>query len=54
MNSPLFGMIKRYYDLGLYNTDPSDTRKFLGNFVKANMITADEYNEISGEEYTVE
>lgn len=38
-------MIKRYYDLGLW------TKKMVGDGVYAGKITAEQYKEITGEEY---
>jgi uncharacterized XkdX family phage protein len=43
-----FNTIKRYYD----NGHPSYTDENLKTFVKANMITEDQYTEITGVPYT--
>lgn len=41
----MFKIVKRYYDRGIYdNTD-------VAKFVKAGRITAEEYKEITGEDY---
>lgn len=42
----MFEIVKRYYDKGIYSKD--DVKKF----VKAGKITAEEYQEITGEQYT--
>ena len=42
-----FDTVKRYYD----NGHKSYTDESLNVFVKANMITADQYTEITGIEY---
>ena len=41
-----YRIVKRYYDRGIY--DNADVAKF----VKAGKLTADEYKEITGEDYT--
>lgn len=43
----MFAIVKRYYDRGIY--DNADVAKF----VKAGKITADEYKEITDEDYLV-
>lgn len=42
-----YSTIKRFYD----NGHPSYTNKSLTNFVKANMLTEDQYETITGVEY---
>lgn len=46
MKSKDFDKIKRYYDMGLWNT------KMVENAVKKGKITEEEFYEITGEEYT--
>lgn len=41
----MFGIVKRYYDAGIY--DNNDVAKF----VKAGKLKAEEYKEITGEDY---
>lgn len=41
----MFDKIKRFYDLGLWNKD------MVRNAVKKNIITPEQYKEITGEEY---
>ena len=41
----MFKIVKRYYDRGIYDKDD------VAVFVKAGKLTADEYKEITGEEY---
>ena len=45
MKSMWFDSVKRYYDMGLY------TDEQMKMFVKANMITAEEYKEITNKAY---
>ena len=42
----MFKIVKRYYDRGIYSKEDVAT------FVKAKKLTADEYKEITGEDYT--
>nr|DAU66760.1 MAG TPA: hypothetical protein [Caudoviricetes sp.] len=42
----MFEIVKRYYDKGIYSKD--DVKKF----VKAGKLTEEEYQEITGEQYT--
>lgn len=42
----MFKIVKRYFDKGIY------TAENVGMFVKASKITAAEYKEITGKEYT--
>lgn len=42
-----FNSVKKYYDMGIY------TNGNVGTFVKANMVTATEYKDITGIEYVV-
>ena len=48
MHSPKFAMVKRYYKLGMW--DEARVR----NAVVKGWITAEEYEEIVGEEYSEE
>lgn len=41
----MFEKIKRFYDLGLW------TKDMVNNAVKKNIITPEQYKEITGEEY---
>lgn len=41
----MFKIVKRYYDKGYY------TKENVATFVKARKITAEEYKEITGEDY---
>ena len=41
----MFKIIKRYYDKGIY------TKENVATFVKAGKITAEQYQEITGEQY---
>lgn len=41
----MFKIIKRYYDKGVY------TKENVATFVKAGKITAEQYQEITGEQY---
>ena len=43
----MYKIVKRYYDRGIY------TNEDVAVFVKAGKLTADEYKEITGEEYAV-
>ena len=38
----MFAIVKRYYDRGIYN------EKAVAKFVSANMLTAEEYKQITG------
>ena len=42
----MFKIVKRYYDKGIYSKEDVAT------FVKAGKITAEQYKEITGEDYT--
>ena len=42
----MFEIVKRYYDKGIYSNN--DVKKF----VKVGKITQEEYQEITGEQYT--
>ena len=44
----MFKIIKRYYDKGVY------TKENIATFVKAGKITAEQYQEITGEQYEIE
>ena len=44
-HSPKFELVKGYYDIGEWK------KKAIKNAVKRNWITADEYEEITGEPY---
>lgn len=44
-HSPKFALVKKYYDEGMWN------KKAVKNAVKKGWITADEYEEITGEVY---
>ena len=41
----MYKIVKRYYDKGIY------TKEDVAVFVKAGKITAEQYEEITGEEY---
>lgn len=41
----MFKIVKRYYDKGIYSKDDVKT------FVKASKLTADEYKDITGDDY---
>ena len=41
----MFKIVKRYYDKGIY------TKENVAMFVSAGKITADQYKEITGEDY---
>ena len=41
----MFKIVKRYYDKGYY------TKENVATFVKARKITAEQYKEITGEDY---
>lgn len=41
----MFGIIKRYYDKGIYTADD------VGVFVRAGRLTPEQYQEITGETY---
>ena len=41
----MFAIVKRYYDRGIYN------EKAVAKFVSANMLTAEEYKQITSKEY---
>lgn len=41
----MFKIVKRYYDKGIY------TKEDVKTFVKAGKLTADEYKEITGDDY---
>lgn len=43
-----YNAVKRYYDSG----HPAYTDESLKTFVRANMITAEQYKEITGQDYT--
>lgn len=45
MHSPKFNKVKNYYDRGLWN------KTMVANAVAKEWITADEYEEITGEVY---
>lgn len=42
----MYKIVKRYYDMGIYSKE--DVKKF----VKAGKITAEEYEQITGEAYS--
>lgn len=41
----MFKIVKRYYDKGIY------TKENVATFVRAGKITAEQYEQITGEEY---
>jgi len=43
----IYKIVKRYFDLGIY------TYENVGMFVKSGKITAEQYAEITGQEYEV-
>lgn len=45
-----FDMVKRYYDAGAYNNDPTSDM-YVGKFVANGKITEEQYTEITGTEY---
>lgn len=47
-----FKTIKRYYDLGCYNSD-SESPMYVGKFVEFGKITAEQYKQITGSVYPV-
>lgn len=47
----MYNSIKRYYDMGKYNSDPTSD-KWVGVFVRAGWITTEQYKDITGDEYT--
>lgn len=42
--------IKRYYDMGIYKSDPSDLM-YIGKFVEYGKITSEQYEAITGNTY---
>lgn len=41
----MFAIVKRYYDRRIYNNEA------VARFVRANMLTAEDYRQITGREY---
>lgn len=46
-----FSTIKRYFDMGIYKLEPKDPM-YVGKFCEYGKITAEQYKEITNEEYS--
>ncbi|MFW5436550.1 XkdX family protein [Paenibacillus apiarius] len=45
-----FATIKRYYDMGIYKIEPEELL-YVGKFCEFGKITAEQFEEITGQQY---